>query len=398
MKLFVALLLIIFLAFSGYHLSFREFRLPVVARKFYLTGTEFIFLGLLLGPKFFNMFDADIVKGLDPLSGLILGWIGLLFGFQLELKKMRRFPLEYLWAASLEGIITLVFVLAVVWLLLTFFSGLDPIMIITVSLTLAAFGACTAQTGLALVRPDLISKRQKTASVLRYISSFDGYVALCFLGMAFLLHPPLAMGDSLAGIISCEILVGGGTALAFLVLYVLFLGARRNENELVLVMIGMAVLTSGAALVLNLSPLVLNFLMGVCLVNLSRQKELIFRILISVEKPVYVMLMVFLGIGWRIDSGWPFLLGSGFCALRFIGKLSGGAAIRWLVPGMKQMPRYLGFGLLDSGGLSLAILLDYQRGFAGDISSIVVGIAIVSVIFSDVLSTYFLLRLFKRES
>jgi len=50
MKIIFALLIIVFLAFSGYHLTFRGFKLPLFAREFYLTGTEFLFLGLLLGP------------------------------------------------------------------------------------------------------------------------------------------------------------------------------------------------------------------------------------------------------------------------------------------------------------------------------------------------------------
>jgi len=49
MKIVFALLIIVFLAFSGYHLTFRSLKLPLFAREFYLTGTEFLFLGLLLG-------------------------------------------------------------------------------------------------------------------------------------------------------------------------------------------------------------------------------------------------------------------------------------------------------------------------------------------------------------
>ena len=92
MKVTFALLIIIFLAFSGYHLTFRHFRLPLFARIFYLTGTEFLVLGLLLGPQFLNLMDPETQKGLAPLTALLLGWIGLLFGFQFEIKKLRRVP------------------------------------------------------------------------------------------------------------------------------------------------------------------------------------------------------------------------------------------------------------------------------------------------------------------
>ena len=104
MKIFFALLLIIFLAFSGYHLTFRRIELPLFARKFYLTGTEYLFLGLLLGPQFFNLLDSQTLLGLEPLFALLLGWIGLIFGFQFEIVKLRRFPLEFLSAAIIESL------------------------------------------------------------------------------------------------------------------------------------------------------------------------------------------------------------------------------------------------------------------------------------------------------
>ena len=104
MKIFFALLLIIFLAFSGYHLTFKRLKLPFFKYKIYLTGTEFLFLGLLLGPQFLNLLDTQTMGGLDPLSALLLGWIGLLFGFQFEFSRLRRFPEQFLIAGIFEGI------------------------------------------------------------------------------------------------------------------------------------------------------------------------------------------------------------------------------------------------------------------------------------------------------
>jgi hypothetical protein len=62
MKIIFALLIIILLAFSGYHISFKRLRLPLFAREFHLTGTEFLFLGLLMGPLFFNLLDAPTLQ------------------------------------------------------------------------------------------------------------------------------------------------------------------------------------------------------------------------------------------------------------------------------------------------------------------------------------------------
>jgi len=397
MKIFFAFLLIIFLAFSGYHLSFRGFRLPVPARKFYLTGTEFLFLGLLLGPEFGNIFDARIIQGLDPLSGLVLGWVGLLFGYQFEVNKLRRFPPGYFQAAFLEGMVTFAFVFGgcffVQFLLYEAVSQTG----LAICITLAAFSACTAQTGLSLVAPDLITRRRETVHLLRYISSFDGLIALILFSVVFLMRSQPDATSVWERVLALRVFLIFVVVLGFLLLYVLFFTERRSSDELVLVMIGMAVLTSGTATILNFSPLIINFLMGVCLVNFSRQKERIYHILSSVEKPVYIMLMAFLGLSWKIDSLVPIVFAVLFTGWRFVGKLAGGGIVRRLLDGVDRFPGFLGLGLLDPGGLSLAVLLDYQRGGAGGAADVAVSMAVISVIFSDMLSMVCLQRLFKKE-
>jgi len=63
---------------------------------------------------------------------------------------------------------------------------------------------------------------------------------------------------------------------------------------------------------------------------------------------------------------------------------------------LKKYPGQLGFGLLAQGGLSLAILLDFQQAFPSRISTVVISFAILAVIYNEFLSYYFLERLFKK--
>ena len=121
MKIFLALLLISFIALSGYHFTFRGVRMPFISRKLYFTGTEFLFLGILLGPVFLNILDKQTIEGLAPIKSLILGWIGLLFGFQFEIQKLQRFPVHYFQATLIECILTLGIVFAFVCLIFPLF-------------------------------------------------------------------------------------------------------------------------------------------------------------------------------------------------------------------------------------------------------------------------------------
>lgn len=396
MKLTFALLIIIFLAFSGYHLTFRHFRLPLFARIFYLTGIEFLVLGLLLGPQFLNLVDPETQKGLAPLSALLLGWIGLLFGFQFEIKKLRRFPLEFFLGAVLEGLVTLALVFAGVYLTLVFCCDIPDSFMIVVAITLAAAGGCTAQTGLAFLSPDRIAKRQHTVKLLRFISSVDGLIPLLIFGLCFFYNPSTDSGGSWLEGFWPGILTSLGASFGLLLLFTLFISHRRFQKELILVVIGMTMLTSGLASSLKFSPLLTNFFVGFWLVNLSRDKERIYQILMTVEKPTYLLLLVFLGVCIRFDSISLVLLALVYCLYRTLGKFLSGFLLTRLNPELQKHPAQLGFGLLAQGGLSLAIFLDFQQTFPSRISTFVISFAILAVIYNEFLSHYFLERLFKR--
>jgi Kef-type K+ transport system membrane component KefB len=396
MKVTFTLLIIVFLVFSGYRLTFRHFRLPPFTRRFYLTGIEFLLLGLLIGPQFLNLVDVETQKGLAPLSALLLGWIGLLFGFQFEIKNLRRFPLDFFIAAILEGLMTLVLVFTAVYLTMVFCFDIPDSLTMVIAITLAAAGGCTAQTGLAFLSSDTIDKHQHTVKLLRFISSIDGLGPLLIFGLCFFYNPSTGSDGLWPGGLWKGILTSLGGSFGLLLLFNLFISHSRLEKELILVVIGMTMLTSGLASTVKFSPLLTNFFVGFWLVNLSKNKERIYQILMTVEKPAYLLLLVFIGVCVRLDSIWLVFLALVYCLYRVFGKFLAGFLVTCLNPKFKKYPRQLGFGLLAQGGLSMAIFLDFQHIFPSRISTFVISFAILAVIYNEFLSYYFFERLFKK--
>lgn len=398
MKIIFALLIILLLAFSGYHMSFKRLRLPLFAREFHLTGTEFLFLGLLMGPLFLNLLDASTLKGLRPLEVLLLGWIGLLFGFQFEFAKLRRFPLEYIVSALLAGFIPFVVVFLGTFGSLMLTGYASNIVHLIISLTLASAAACTAPTGLALQSPKDITGHQELIRLLRFISSFDGVSALLIFGLVFILRPVMLSGSSWFSELLQITLISMGSSVGLLCLYRLMLKRRYEDSELLLVVLGMVMLSCGMASLLRFSPLLTNFVIGIGIVNTSREKERIFHILVGIEKPVYLLLLVFLGAGWHIDSPWFVLLAGLYGLCRFSGKWLTGLLISLLHSNPRRYPPHLGLGLLGQGGLPLAILVEFEQQFPYDFAAGVICTGIVAVIYNDIVSPYFLRYLIKRET
>ena len=87
----LGIVILITIAFAGARLSFSNIPFVGDVYLFFLTGTEFIIVGLVLGPEILNL-NADVLNGMDPFIGLGLGWLGILYGIQFDAKKLRRFP------------------------------------------------------------------------------------------------------------------------------------------------------------------------------------------------------------------------------------------------------------------------------------------------------------------
>lgn len=398
MKIFAALLIIMFLAFSGYHLTFRSFKLPLFARKFYLTGTEYLFFGLLLGPLFLDLLDTQTLQSLEPLSALLLGWIGLLCGFQFEISAFRRFPKTYLGAAITEAFTTFLIVSSSIYFITPlYFTFPDTFRVIS-AISLGAAAACTAQTGLALLTSKVTSKRSELILFLKYISSIDSIMAFLFFTPIFLFNTQTILKPSWFTPPGFEVFAILIVNLCLVTLYNLFLAQKRNKNELFLVIIGMVVLTSGAASTLQFSPLIANFVMGGFMVNTTREKERIFSLLVSIEKPVYLLLIVFIGAFWVPDSFAFILLAFLYCTVRLTGKITGGFLAAKLSYKKHRFTGNPGFGLIEQGGIPLAILFDFQQGFPGDLTTRIVSIAIIALIINDLFSPFFIQRLLNKEA
>jgi hypothetical protein len=145
---------------------------------------------------------------------------------------------------------------------------------------------------------------------------------------------------------------------------------------------------------LGISPLFLTFLLGILLVNTLREKERIYQILITVEKPAYLAILLFLGANWRLTSAWIVPLAVAFCVYRTLVKVSAGMFVTRLASsGEGRIPALLGFGLLHQGGLPLAMLLDFQQGFLFQGASGIVGLVLLGVLFNDVVGFFSLRRL-----
>jgi uncharacterized membrane protein len=159
---------------SGLDSSLKEESLCPSA-IFFLSGIVYIFLSLFLGKKGLNVLSPDILEGFSPLINLGLGWIGFLFGFQLEYRYLRRFPLKYLWLSFLQSLFIIVFVSAVLILALHLvFPSQSPFVLYGMGCALGLLLSLNSPSLLNFFSA-VIDKKGRDYHLARFLASVSGF-------------------------------------------------------------------------------------------------------------------------------------------------------------------------------------------------------------------------------
>ena len=380
----VALLLVV--AMIGYRRTFTRLPLPLGARLVFLTGTEFILVGVALGDELIGLLDEPTIRSLTPLFGLGLGVVGLIFGMQLELSKIRRFPARYLAMALIQAAFTVFVVFWPSYFLLNSWFGSGGGSVLLASLVLGATAACTAQTALALIEREFQLRRARVMELLRYISSIDAAVGLLVLGLAFCLMHRQPVVPFVAGVswqwFSLSLAIGVSMGL----LLHLLTRARCSQQELLLFVVATALFSGGIALYLKLSPLLINMIVGFLVANLPGAKDRIFHLLVQLEKPTYIVILILAGAMWHPGSLWAFPFAGLYLGLRFLGKLSGGYFAARAATEDLRPPLRLGLGLISQGGMAVAMVMSYYQLHSGPVIGVVVTAVLMAVILNELAS------------
>ncbi|SCY70115.1 hypothetical protein [Desulfoluna spongiiphila] len=372
MSLFITLSTVLFLALIGYHLVYGS-----PGGRFHLSGAAFLLVGYLLGPDLLGILDEKTATELYPLSGLVTGWVGLMYGLQLDLPFMKRLTPPFMLAVFLDTGMTLLLFFA---MSLALFPLLGSGYSLSLALVTAATAACSSQAALVMASPGLKPTRAVTA--LMRIATAGSLLSLGVFAAAFFFSAPNPSSDRLSMTIQTDLPMVLMSTAVLVVLYTLFFSERRSREELILIVTGMVVLTSGLAATHHFSPLLANGITGFFLGNTTRYRDRILSMVIILEKPLYLLLLILLGARAIPFSQGLLLTAALYLLLRTMAKLGGGCLISLFHTDV-TMPRNAGTGLMEQGGLALALCFDAQHAFADPITHNLVTAILLATLASD---------------
>ena len=382
----LTLLVVVAVAYLLAHLLTRRLQ----SRFLITTRGEYLLLGVLLGPAnpFFQVFDADVLRQLGPLMSLAIGWVGLLYGMHLDLRRALFSRSGGMKLAGLSSALTLPLVMLAS---LAAFQRVEalaarPDAQLLASLVLGAVAAVASPAVVDLVRRSW-GADGPTTTLLGEATRLEELIAAVIFGLVFCFFRAVDGGvtlqaDQAAEWILATFVLGGVLGLLFR----LFLGDEADPDKQFLALVGIIVFSSGAAHYLQLSPILVNLVLGVVLANVAEDSEVILRVLERTRQPMYVVLLLFAGGLWVLPSGgWlPWAFAAAFVCLRAAGKLGGG----WL--GAMAMGRGLrrdvGRGLLGQGEIAVAMALNFKLVYASPLTDLVFTAALFSVVANELWS------------
>lgn len=343
MQLVFYLGLILLLGLTAEKLIYRC-KLPAV--------TGYLILGMLLGPSLLNILNTEIVVNLAPINSIALGLIAFLIGGELSLANLRKCGQSVLW--------------------ITFTQVFGAFSMVTLSMPLLAkvefpaallFGAiscATAPAAVMMVLREYKAKGPVTDNLLAVVA-LDDAVCLVFYAIAVAVAKVMVGEDiSLAMAIlkpfwELTVSLLGGAAAGFILVW---LSKKMGDRDDSLVLaLGVIFLLAGGSEFLGLSPLLVCMSLGFFAVNLAPgETGKIFRIIKSLDTPVYVMFFVAAGANLHLSELAKLgTVGAVYIIARVLGKMAGAGLGGLIGRAAPVVRKYLGLGLIPQAGVAIGL-------------------------------------------
>lgn len=346
------------------------------------TGIFYIIIGVILGPHAADIINQPIMKELSILYSLVLGWAGFLIGLQTNLKGLRRFPRKFYLYSTSNILVVILVSLLLFFVLTNYFKwnyGIFSLLVLTIS------GAVTSPILFGhFVRDYRVIP--ESSYLLQFNSAFDNIIGVILFGIV-LASGNIGFNAGQAGI---ELLFSLGISILAIVMYYYLSKEFKNEDEKFLLLIGLLLVVDGAALYFNQSVIFMSYIFGFGLANTHIKTRGLLRDINQIEKPMYILLLIFVGANLTYSSPMYFAVFLLFFFIHLAGKLFSGWLTNHFLPKKLQLGPLMGMSNLGLGGLSLAMILDFHLLKQSAETGIFLFAIVLTLFIQDTMSWYYL--------
>jgi Kef-type K+ transport system membrane component KefB len=350
------------------------------------SGVEYVVLGVVLGPQGLGLLDEAVLGAFDPVSLVALGWIALGYGVEVGAvgdQGVQRGPV--LCGLALTGLVTLSVGACVGWLAHPLYPHAETV---DFMLLCAGVGLVSAQSARDAV-VWVAERYGATGTLTRWLVDFsraDDVPVLVALSFLFALFHPLQswrgvdVAPPIMGLVSLVV----GALLGLLAAWLFEHSASRVERWTIL--LGSALLATGATESLGLSAMGACFALGMCLSLRVKETDQIREKLASTEGPVLLPALLLAGAHLspptRVAEWWilAFATVARVSVTLLAGQLLGVALRR----GRAVVPSF-SFALLSSGTLSVIVGFALLLRFPGEAGRLALSAAFVGTLLGELI-------------
>ncbi len=322
--------------------------------------TGYIIAGLIMGKSITGIVTHTMGESLQVITEVALGLIALTIGSEFSWFKLKRTGRE-------------VIIITLIQLFATFLSVTVALFLFKMplpfALLLGAIASATAPAATVAIVHSLrahglfidylygIVALDDAGSVILFGIIFS--ISSSFLHVAGEAHNMMLMILHAVGEVFLSIVLGliSGFFLHF------FTRKKSNNNEILILSLGIILFTTALSIVLHLSPLLTNMATGAILINLSARNHRIFRIIEPVTPPLYALFFIIAGTELKLDvifNTGTLIFGLVYILSRAIGKYSGVYIGCHISKTSNKIKKYLGVCMFPQAGVAIGLVLLIQ--------------------------------------
>ncbi|MGB9750119.1 MAG: cation:proton antiporter [Caldisericia bacterium] len=318
---------------------------------------SYIIVGILIGNSFFNIVNPEIIKYENLLTSLTLGFIAFLIGESLRIKDLKEIGKSGIVVTIVQAIVT-TFLVFLGFYLLFYFKIIKINYSFEVSLILGVTATATAPAATFLVLRQYRSKGPLTNYILMAVT-LDDAIGIIFFDIAVTIIKSSVNGSKINLLESfysfsreflLSLIIGFllGLLISKMVKYF------KSNEEILILSLSFIILGVGLAQQFNLSPLLLNIILGATFANLSIRSENVFRNVENWLPPVFLIFFVISGSTFNLSliiKNFVFIII--YFILRALGKIYGCFLGAEITKAPVNVKKYLGLSMLSQAGVAI---------------------------------------------
>lgn len=321
----------------------------------------YIIVGLVLGDSISHVISTKTLGTLSPLTQTALAFIGFMVGGELKYSLFKKYGKQFFAILFSEGLMAM----ALVTMLIILWTKN-----VALGILLGALCSATAPAATVDVLWEYHSRGPLTTTILAIVALDDG-LALILYGFAFSFANVLVSGKALSlktMLVSPMLEICGSLIIGAVLGFLLDQGLSltKNRDDKLVVVVGAVLLASGIALLLDLSLILTNMIMGLFLTNVHQDRhQSTFDIVRAFVPPIYIIFFIFVG-AWLQLGLLPKLgiIGTFYVLGRTAGKWIGSYFGAKISKSSLVVQKYLGFALFSQAGVAIGLALDIQQHFS----------------------------------